>query len=216
MKKSFLLLAALCCMTMTYAAENYGIQFGNVDVTSANKDDIFGDGKASYDPNTNTLVLQDGFAYSLSKGIVTFDTKQEPFVIRLEGNAQIKASVWSRNMLRVVSDGAYTLGITSNISGSALLCPSLYIGAQTTLNLLSRNSQKGMYALECVGTLTIESGTLLAEVTTAPIAVSVGDLKLEGVEFIKPKGCIRQFETGYLCFGDGTPAKIIRILPIEK
>ena len=216
MKKSFLLLAALCCMTMTYAAENYGIQFGNVDVTSANKDDIFGDGKASYDPNTNTLVLQDGFAYSLSKGIVTFDTKQEPFVIRLEGNAQIKASVWSRNMLRVVSNGANTLGITSNISGSALLCPSLYIGAQTTLNLLSRNSQKGMYALECVGTLTIESGTLLAEVTTAPIAVSVGDLKLEGVEFIKPKGCIRQFETGYLCFGDGTPAKIIRILPIEK
>lgn len=216
MKKSFLLLAAICCMTMTYAAENYGIRFGEVEVTSKNANDIFGDGKAAYDPKSNMLTLQEGFAYSLSKGIVTIDTKQEPFVIRLEGNAQIKASVWSRNMLRVVSDGAYTLGITSNISGSALLCPSLYIGPQTTLNVLSRNSQKDMYALECVGTLTIESGTLLAEVTTAPIAVRAGELKLEGVEIIKPKGCICEPETGYLCFGDGTPAKIIRILPKEE
>ena len=216
MRKIFLFMAAMCCVTMAQAVERYGIEFGKVEVTSANKDDIFGDGKAAYDPKSNTLVLQEGFAYSLSKGIVTFDTKQEPFVIRLEGNAQIKASVWSRNSLRVVSDGAYTLDITSNISGSALLCPSLYIGPQTTLKLLSRNSQKDMYALECVGMLTIESGSLLAEVTTAEVAVRAGDLVLNGVEMIKPKGAVRDPETSNLCFGDGTPAKIIRIVPEEK
>jgi hypothetical protein len=215
MRKSILFMAALCCVTMAHAVVTYGIKFGEVEVTSKNMDDIFGDGKASFDAQHNTLVLQEGFSYSLSKGIVTIDTKYEPFVIRLEGNAQIKASVRSYNQVRIVSNGAYTLGITSNISGSALCCPSLYIGEQATLKVLSRNSQKEMYALECFGTLTIESGSLLAEVTTAEVAVRAGDLVLNGVECIKPKGCIREPETGNLCFGDGTPAKIIRIVPKE-
>ena len=214
MKKFYLfLMAALCSTLMAQAEVHYGIQFGKVEVTSKNMDDIFGDGRAAYDPQHNTLILQEGFAYSLSKGLVTIDTKYEPFVIRLEGNAQIKASVRCYNQVRVVSDGPYTLGITSNISGSALHCPSLFVCAPATLNALSRNSQKEMYAVECSGKVQVEGGTLIAEVTTAEVAVRAGELVLDGVVLIKPKGGILDTETGYLCFGDGAPAKIVRIVP---
>jgi len=212
MKKIYLFIAILCFTITLNAKEYYGIMFGtDLEVNSDNMDDIFGDGKAAYDPEFNTLFLEEGFSYSLSKGFVSIDTEQQEFAIRLEGNAEIKAAVKSKVPVRVTSDGPYTLSITSNISGSALECPGLYIGSNTTLNLLSRNSQNDMYALNCTGKLELAFGSLIAEVTTAQLAVKTQQLEMHNCSIIKPKGGCWNSTWGGICYADGTPAKAVQI-----
>ena len=214
MRKIYTILAALFCCTMTLpAVEYYGITFGTLEVTSENKEDIFGDGMAEYDPEFNTLFLESGFSYSLSKGFISIDTEQEEFGIRLEGNAEIKAAVKSNRDIRITSDSEYTLSITSNISGSALECPNLIVGSHLTLNLLSRNSQNDMYALDCAGKLEVWGGTLIAEVTTANLAVKVSEMVLDRCSLTKPKGGGINTAWGGICFADGTPAKVVHITP---
>lgn len=215
MRKITLLFAALGCIMMAQAV-NYGVRFGNLEVTSKNKNDIFGDGKAAYNPGTNTLVLQDGFSYSLGKGLVTIDTKQETFVIELKGDAVIKAAVRCSKPVRITADKPCTLSITSNISGSALQCAGLSIAAPLTLKLLSRNSQRDMYALDCNGKIEVAAATLFAEVTTADMAIKANELLLEKSLIEKPKGGGLNADQGGLCFGDGTPAKIVRIVPKKE
>ena len=92
--KRFTLMMAVLVMLVTAGAlkaQNYGIVFGELEVTEANAADIFGDGMASYDVATNKLVLQDGFTYSLSHDLVTINTGRE-FHIVLEGSAAMVAS----------------------------------------------------------------------------------------------------------------------------
>ena len=208
MNKICFLLTAICCMGLLQA-KNYGLRFGEKEVTSKNAKNIFGDGKASFDASSNTLVLEEGFAYSLSKGLVEWNTGQE-LHIRLEGNAVIKAAIKSQD--RIVIEGAHQLSIVSNISGSALECPSLELNPGVTLDLLSRNSQAGMYALSCANIL-VNSATLQAEVTTANLAIETQELLLNGCWMEKPKGGLIDTEKGCVCFGDGVPAKRVRIAP---
>ena len=208
MKKVVLLLAAVCCFGIVQA-KNYGLRFGEKEVTSKNAKDIFGDGKASYDAATNTLTLSEGFAYSLPKGLVDWNTGKE-LHIRLEGDAVIKAAIKSAD--NIVIEGAHKLNIVSNISGSALECPSLEINEGVTLDLLSRNSQEGMYALKCYN-LTVRNAILQAEVTTADWAIDVQELMVDGCWMEKPKGGFVDKEKNCICFGDGTPAKRVRIAP---
>ena len=208
MKKIVLLLAAVCCFGIVQA-KNYGLRFGEKEVTSKNAKDIFGDGKASYDAATNTLTLSEGFAYSLPKGLVDWNTGKE-LHIRLDGDAVIKAAIKSAD--NIVIEGAHKLNIVSNISGSALECPSLEINEGVTLDVLSRNSQSGMFALKC-SNLTVHSATLQAEVTTADWAIDVQELMVDGCWMEKPKGGYVDKERGCICFGDGTPAKRVRIAP---
>ncbi len=54
------LLLLLCCApALADEPETYELWLGSVQVTSENKDDILGDGKASYVPETRTLTLND-------------------------------------------------------------------------------------------------------------------------------------------------------------
>ena len=79
------LLVLIAATTGVFAKEYYGIIFGmNEEVNSENSADIFGDGKASYVYSTNTLVLEQGFSYSLSKGFVSFQTEREFHILLLE------------------------------------------------------------------------------------------------------------------------------------
>jgi len=208
MKKIILLLAAICCLSGVQA-KGYGLRFGDKEVTSKNAKNIFGDGKASYDASTNTLTLRDGFAYSLSKGLVVWNTGKE-LHIRLEGDAIIKAAVKSQDA--IIIEGAHKLNITSNISGSALECPSLLLNEGLTLDLLSRNSQAEMYALSCP-VITVNHAILQAEVTTADVAIKTRQITLNGCMIEKPKGGYADEGKEYICFGDGTPAKRVRIAP---
>ena len=83
--------------------------------------------------------------------------------ILLEGNASFNASLLSKDAIVVEAARPAQLSITSNISGSALSCPNLTIKKNVYMNLLSRNSFNTMHALECSGTLTIDSAVFCAE-----------------------------------------------------
>lgn len=168
-------------------------------------------GKVKYDKSTNTLVLEDGFRYSLGKGLVVFETGKDLHLL-VKGNAEFRASLVFKDRVIVDSEGDVTLSITSNISGSALQCPALVVNKGAKLELLSRNSQEGMYALSC-SDIMVNGGTLLAEVTTAFLAIETSRLDLNGSWLEKPKGGIVDAEKRCVCFGDGTPAKRVRITP---
>lgn len=193
----------------TLMAQNYGIMFHELEVTEENAADIFGDGKASYNAEQNTLVLREDFSYQLSRGFVTISTGSE-FHIHLEGNAEIYAAVKSDDDIVIEADDEFTMKFTSNISGSALKCKKLTVMPNVWLDLLSRNSQSGMYALEC-DELTVNSAKLNAEVTTAQLAVATQRMTLNGCWLEKPRGGFVSAFNGGICFGDGFPAKLVRI-----
>ena len=193
-------------------AQNYGITFGDLEVTAENAADIFGDGLASYDLEQNQLTLQEGFDYHQSKDFVTISTGRD-FHIRLEGNAEMAVCVDCGDNLFIEASDAYTLEITSNISGSALKCPNLTVENNVSLELLSRNSQDGMYALNCADALTVNYASIRAEVTTARLAVAVQQLVLNESYLQKPAGGIVNPVEGGICYGDGSPAKLVRIMP---
>lgn len=176
--------------------------------------EILKTGKASFDQATNTLVLQDGFEYGRSKGLVVFKTGQDLRIL-LQGNALFKASLVFEDPLIIDSEGGHTLSVVSNISGSAVKCPALTVNKHVKLSVLSRNSQADMVALSCPA-ISVKGGTLLAEVTTAPVAIETDQLNLEGVRIEKPKAGIVDKSKHCVCFKDGIPAKVVRITPIPK
>ena len=132
MKKFTFFLAALCCMTMAQAK---GIP-----------SEIMKDGKAKYIKSTNTLVLEDGFKYSLGKGLVVFETGKDLHIL-LKGDAEFRAALVFKDNVIIDAEKPSTLSVTSNISGSAIQCPELTINKDARVSLMSRNSQEGMFAL---------------------------------------------------------------------
>ena len=206
----FIAVVALLMAATSLQAQNYGIVFGELEVTEVNAADIFGDGMASYDAAGNMLVLQDGFEYHLSHGLVTINTGR-PFRIVLEGDAIMVASIESGDPVVVEAVDEGVLKITSNISGSALKCQSLTVQPSVLLDLLSRNSQDEMYALDCKD-LTVNQAIVYAEVTTAQLAVHVETMTLNESWLQKPRGGFVNTIWGGICFGDGTTAKIVRII----
>ncbi len=200
MKKFFYCVVALVLFAMTAQAKGAGIL-----------SEVLKAGKVKYEKSTNTLILEEGFRYSLGKGLVIFETGKDLRIL-LKGNAEFKAALVFKDNLIVDSEGEHTLSITSNISGSALQCPALTVNKNAKLELLSRNSQEGMFALSCP-LITVNGGTLLADVTTAFLAIETTQLNLNSSWMEKPKGGIVDAEKRCVCFGDGTPAKRVRITP---
>ena len=209
--KKLMVLVAVIAMAATAVAQNYGIAFGELEVTADNAADIFGDGKAAYDATQNILTLQEGLDYHLTKDFVTIATGRD-FRIRLEGNAEMSASINCSDDLFIETSVPHTLKITSNISGSALKCPNLTVESNVTLDLLSRNSSADLHALDCADELTVNNAILYAEVTTATLAVAAQRMTLNECWLQKPRGGGINPVEGGICFGDGTAAKLVRII----
>ena len=112
MKKVSFLLALIMATTTMFAA-NKGIP-----------SEVLKAGKVKFNKATNTLVLEEGFKYSLGKGLVVFKTGKDLHIL-LKGNAEFKASLVFEDNVIIDSEGDYKLSVTSNISGSAIKCPSL-------------------------------------------------------------------------------------------
>lgn len=202
MRKLILFLAALVCMTMAQAKSN-AIPSG-----------ILKNSKAKYVKASNTLILEDGFQYRLSKGLAVFNTGKDLHIL-LKGNAEFRAALVFKDNIIIDAEKPATLSVTSNISGSAVQCPSLTINKNATVSLLSRNSQEGMFALSC-DAVTVNEATLIAEVTTTNLAVQTKEMNLNGSWIEKPKGGFLDKEKARICFGDGLPAKLVRITPVPK
>jgi hypothetical protein len=211
MKKLVMALAVMTFMAANpLVAQDYSIVFGDLEVTETNAADIFGDGMASFNVSENTLFLRDGFEYHLSHGLVTIRTGHV-FHILLEGKAEISASIECADPIIVETEKEGALKITSNISGSALKCLALTLNPDVTLNLLSRNSQREMYALDCER-FTVNEANLFAEVTTADLAVHTGGMTLNGCWLQKPRGGSVNETWGGICYADGLPAKVVRVI----
>ena len=61
--KKFVIFTIVCTLMgawTTAQAANYDLWVGGTQVTDANKGDVLGDGKVSYDPATLTLTLSNG------------------------------------------------------------------------------------------------------------------------------------------------------------
>ena len=202
--RKFYLFLALLLTAMTVQAKGSGIP-----------SEIFKNGKIKYEKSTNTLVLEDGFKYSLGKGLVVFETGKDLRLL-LKGNAEFKAALVFKDNLIIEASQPAVLAVTSNISGSAIECPNLTVKENVDLQLLSRNSQEGMHALKCHGTLNVQKALFRAETTTANLSVKVKELSLDKAIMEKPKGGIVNDQWGGICYGDSLPAKIVRIKPGAK
>jgi hypothetical protein len=202
--RKFYLFLALLLTAMTVQAKGNGIP-----------SEIFKNGKVKYEKSTNTLILEDGFKYSLGKGLVVFETGKDLRIL-LKGNAEFKAALVFKDNLIIEASQPAVLSVTSNISGSAIECPNLTVKENVDLQLLSRNSQEGMHALKCHGTLDVQKALFRAETTTANLSVKVKELSLEKAIMEKPKGGIVNDQWGGICYGDSLPAKIVRIKPEVK
>ena len=203
MRKFHLFLALLLTAMMVQAKGN-GIP-----------SEIFKNGKVKYEKSTNTLILEDGFKFSLGKGLVVFETGKDLRIL-LKGNAEFKAALVFKDNLIIEASQPAVLSVTSNISGSAIECPNLTVKENVDLQLLSRNSQEGMHALKCHGTLDVQKALFRAETTTANLSVKVKELSLDKAIMEKPKGGIVNDQWGGICYGDSLPAKIVRIKPEVK
>ena len=203
MRKFYLFLALLLTAMMVQAKGN-GIP-----------SEIFKNGKVKYEKSTNTLILEDGFKYSLGKGLVVFETGKDLRLL-LKGNAEFKAALVFKDNLIIEASQPAVLAVTSNISGSAIECPNLTVKENVDLQLLSRNSQEGMHALKCHGTMDVQKALFRAETTTANLSVKVKELSLDKAIMEKPKGGIVNDQWGGICYGDNLPAKIVRIKPEVK
>lgn len=202
--RKFHLFLALLLTAMTVQAKGNGIP-----------SEIFKNGKVKYEKSTNTLILEDGFKYSLGKGLVVFETGKDLRLL-LKGNAEFKAALVFKDNLIIEASQPAVLSVTSNISGSAIECPNLTVKENVDLQLLSRNSQEGMHALKCHGTLDVQKALFRAETTTANLSVKVKELSLDKAIMEKPKGGIVNDQWGGICYGDSLPAKIVRIKPEVK
>lgn len=137
-------ITADCTFTAQWIPK-YDLTVGGVKVTKENKNNIFGDGKASYDSDTNVLTLNGTFDYR-EKDLDCF-IKASKMDLTIAGNSEIlisnssqkaigiqvlNGSVWvdgdltiSANMYGIYSDKALTLAkgkikITANHNGYAL------------------------------------------------------------------------------------------------
>ena len=95
-------------------ADNYGIQIAGVDVTKKNCKDLSGidgvDGKISYDPETNTLTMEDVTINTTDfNGIVNRDVKD------------MKIKLFGNNIITSKNKVCITINKTSTISGSGTL-----------------------------------------------------------------------------------------------
>ena len=82
-------------------AEKYPVWVGGEQVTSANKDDILGDGKASFDPDTNTLTLNSPTVSTSYKGALIY---AEGIDLNITGKATLKNENTAYGVL--VKDGS--------------------------------------------------------------------------------------------------------------
>ena len=128
----------------------YPVWVGETQVTSVNKDDILGDGKASFDPDTNTLTF----------------TTAAPAITGLHENALIYA-----DGVDLTINAAS--GLTLNSTGSGV-----YVNGDVTINGDASINTTGI-SINCIGDVTI-AGSLTATAGSNYTVFSNGNISIGG------------------------------------
>jgi len=113
------------------AVIEYPLWVGGEQITSANADDVFSDGKVSYNPDTNTLTLTD-YSYS-GEGYTwmrTIGSREEPYgaAICYSGKEELNLVLNGTNSITHTGEAEYSYGFyaeatqfQTNVSGSGSL-----------------------------------------------------------------------------------------------
>ncbi len=153
--------------------EKYDLWLGNTQVTYKNRNDILGDGKASYDPRTNTLTLDKP---TISQ---PYDWNNEKYLIYSGGDLTIKGSFHTGNQ--------FDYGITC--IGDLTLDGDFCISAK---NLV----------LDCSKDLIVRSGIVIIESDMFAVSV-INDLKFEnGVKYFEVNSKYEGLYAGSIELGD--------------
>lgn len=140
----------------------YPVWVGNTQVTSANKDDILGDGgKAKYDPDTNTLTLNNPTISGTHEQAMIYSKGIDLIV---EGNAALNND-YAATGFTIEADGSAggTLTLNGNftIGGSTIMSA---VWADKKINIIDGqiSNSNGGWGLNTDGDITISGGEVNA------------------------------------------------------
>ena len=157
----------------------YPVWVGGIKVTGDNKDDILGDGgKAKYDPDTNTLTLNDPLFIGTHENALVYS---EGIDLTLEGSATFSSS--SSGAIKVVKSGTYggvlTLDGDFNIDNVAYDTSAIW--ADKGINVTGGKITNCMcyHCLKTDGDITISGGTVNASGSACAIYAE-NDISITG------------------------------------
>ena len=141
------------------AVTKYPVWVGDTQVTSANKDDILGDGKASFDPSTNTLTLNDPSISGFTNGAKIYADSLD---LIISGSSTLEGDDTGIE----VYNGSLTVNGNYTVKGTfdAIIAVNVSITGGT----ISLDADVGVNA---DGNLTITGGTVTADCNDTAISV---------------------------------------------
>lgn len=159
-------------------AEKYPVWVGGEQVTSTNKDDILGDGKASFDPDTNTLTLNSPTVSTSYKGALIY---AEGIDLNITGKAPLKNENTAYGVL--VKDGS--LNSDANLTVEVR---QYGVSATKSININggSVNSKTTGHGSDGVGyalggsDIKISSGTVTATSAQGPAISTTNSVEISG------------------------------------
>jgi len=193
MKKIYLFLAVLCFAVSMQAAD-YTLYIAGTQVTDLNCSDILGDGKVSYDPATNTLVLNSANIQAEGEcGILTVNALN----ILVRGTSQINvihpgsgiACISVMGKLKIYSDDSYRQAILYVHTGTEAHLPintysDLEVSGFMILRLAGWNENIGnIYAQNVL----INGATV--EFSNGDNVGCAGSITIQDSEISSPTGC---------------------------
>lgn len=228
------------------AEKKFDLWLGDTQVTSVNRDDILGDGKASYDPDTNTLNLNGvtsipGKQSVIGTGDVLIYSKK---ALNIKGSADINSDyiaicIKSSSVMDTSTiEGSFTFN--SSVASGAVFCNGILniIGSSTKLIAKTQGICVDCYALlinEAVVNLVSEKNTALWATTVlslvkcdltakgneiALMVASTGNVLTmsDDLEIIEPEDGKTAVESGYTIITDsnGNHADKVRIANSSK
>ena len=181
--------------------EKYPVWVGGEQVTSANKDDILGDGKAKFDPETNTLTLNSPTVSTNYKGALIY---AEGIDLNITGKATLKNENTAYGVL--VKDGS--LNSDANLTVEVR---QYGVSATKSININggSVNSKTTGHGSDGVGyalggsDIKISSGTVTATSAQGPAISTTNSVEISG-DTVNVTGGFHGISTKSLAISGGT------------
>lgn len=179
-------------ITLPGAVQGYNVWVGGVQVTADNKDDILGDGTASFDPASNTLTLNEAelSAVHESSGAILL---AQDLDLTVKGKAALSSEdaqlgIYSLNG-SLILEGEFTV----NTAG-----PALFSDKDMTVNdgiITGESTGKDTPCVNVKGDLTVKKGQFTVTGTAAGVVCG-------GLFTLEEEGVVKASATGIDCSAD--------------
>ena len=207
---------------------DYGLKVGDIEVTSINRDDILGDGKVSYNPETNTLTLNN--ATITGKDCIYVAKTLSGLKILVQGEVTLNATHVARPAIYFNnSDNAVIQGVSSNgeyaklninVPGGNYVTPAIYYISYyggDEYRAFIKDIDMHFTGAAYIGSdnwdecLTVDNSNIISEAPSGEFYV-IYDVQLVNCYVALPEG--GYFDRGQLCDAQGQqyygPYQILR------